>query len=167
LETIGCASTLAALGIQSQSASLLSASSPQSAGSTLARMDFSLLKGRTQFPYGLLIPQHVTERGLSDMLEEAAKEPSANGNLRFSRGLRMSGMKEEVREIDGSTQNGFLITFEGGKTVWTRYLVGADGSRSTVSGFLPLSLMIHKRLIRFVHSRKSLSKTPVQPQIPP
>jgi 2-polyprenyl-6-methoxyphenol hydroxylase-like FAD-dependent oxidoreductase len=96
-------------------------------------MDFSLLKDSTQFPYGLLIPQHTTERALGSLLEERARETPAQDNLRFVRGLRMTGMKEEEREIDGSKQNGFLVSFEGGQNVWTRYLVGSDGSKSTVS----------------------------------
>jgi 2-polyprenyl-6-methoxyphenol hydroxylase-like FAD-dependent oxidoreductase len=95
-------------------------------------VDFSTLKGLTEFPFGLLIPQHMTERALGDILEERARETPSNGNLRFLRGLKMAGMKEEERMIDGTLQKGFLVSFEGGQNVWSRYLVGADGAKSMV-----------------------------------
>ena len=98
------------------------------------QLDFALLNGLTKFPCGLLIPQHITEQGLIDLLEERAQaDSSKQRDLQFVRGMRMTGMIEEERTIDGSTRKGFLVSFEGGQKVWTQYLIGADGSRSAVS----------------------------------
>jgi 2-polyprenyl-6-methoxyphenol hydroxylase-like FAD-dependent oxidoreductase len=132
LQTIDVASSLLPLGIQSPAQVLQSVPSPESNGIELLNVEYSLLKDLTQFPCTLLIPQHVAERALGRLLDERSRQSSMAGNVRFIRGLRMVGMKEEIRQIDGVAQNGFRVIFEGGQTVWTRYLVGSDGAKSTV-----------------------------------
>ena len=95
-------------------------------------MEFKYLNGWTQFPFGLVIAQNITEAALAKMLEERMESDKTN-RFRFLRGLRMIGMKESERTTDIGRRNGFLVTFEDGKTVWCHYLVAADGSKSLVS----------------------------------
>lgn len=99
--------------------------SPDRLGSVIAEYKFDYLVGKTKFPFGLLIAQHITEGALSSLLiERLEKEMSS-----FIRGMKITGMRQHTR----NGKNGFLVIFENGKRIWCQYIVGADGSRSTVS----------------------------------
>lgn len=76
-----------------------------------------LLRGLTKFPFICAIPQHETERILREKLEEAGVKKVAGKKV------------QSYREVEG----GLEVMFEDGDVIWTKYLVGADGSRSTVS----------------------------------
>lgn len=58
------------------------------------------------------------------MLEERGLKEREGGLMEFVRGVKVVGLREEM--------DGFLVTFDSGKSVWTRYIVGADGSKSIV-----------------------------------
>lgn len=114
------------------------------------------MNGLTQFPYGLLIAQHVTESALVKMLEERAEKESKDC-FSFVRGLKMVDMKEMSKDIDGVTRNGFLVTFENGKTVWSQYVVGADGSKSSESHvFLPLLISLLSGPVTYLTSMSKI-----------
>jgi 2-polyprenyl-6-methoxyphenol hydroxylase-like FAD-dependent oxidoreductase len=75
------------------------------------------LQGATEFPFALLIPQHEVERFLEAKLEALGVE--------VHREMRLTGM-------EASVAGGIELAFENGETVQATYVVGADGSRSTV-----------------------------------
>lgn len=101
-------------------------------GSVLFEMEFKVLKGLTQFPFGLLIAQHVTEDVLCNELIRRTKEEE-DGKLNFVRGIKLIGLQEMERRTIRGVLNGFLATFDSGKQVWSQYVIGADGSKSSVS----------------------------------
>jgi len=75
------------------------------------------LQGLTEYPFALLIPQHEVEHTLEEKL---------NGlGVKVRREMRIKGM-------EASDSKGIKLTFENGETAQGTYLVGADGSRSTV-----------------------------------
>jgi 2-polyprenyl-6-methoxyphenol hydroxylase-like FAD-dependent oxidoreductase len=75
------------------------------------------LQGLTEYPFALLIPQHEVEHFLEEKL---------NGlGVKVHREMRIKGWKP-------SDSKGIKLTFENGETAQATYLIGADGSRSTV-----------------------------------
>jgi 2-polyprenyl-6-methoxyphenol hydroxylase-like FAD-dependent oxidoreductase len=75
------------------------------------------LQGLTDYPFVLLIPQHEVEHFLEEKL---------NGlGVKVRREMRIKG-------IEASDSGGIKLTFENGETAQASYLIGADGSRSTV-----------------------------------
>jgi 2-polyprenyl-6-methoxyphenol hydroxylase-like FAD-dependent oxidoreductase len=75
------------------------------------------LQGLTEYPYALLIPQHEVEHILEEKLNELG--------VKVHREMRIKG-------IQASDLEGIKLTFENGETAQATYLIGADGSRSTV-----------------------------------
>jgi len=136
LKSISCVQPLLARGSISERTFFTSAPDPDGTGTVLLNAEFKFLEGKTEFPFSLLIPQHVTETILGQLVEE--RFVSIDG-LSFVRGVRMIGMNEESREVDGKRTKGLLVSFDNGQTVWTRYLVGADGGRSVVRSLAQIS----------------------------
>ena len=81
---------------------------------------FGLLAEYTKYPFITAVPQHVTERILSTVLQEL--------------GVTVY-RPHRVVEIVPNTEDSELtdVTFENGHVLRTRCVVGADGARSTVS----------------------------------
>ena len=81
------------------------------------------LQGLTEYPFALLIPQHEIEHILEEKL---------NGlGVKVGREMRIKGM-------EASDSQGIKLTFENGETAQATYLIGADGSRSTVRSTNPM-----------------------------
>ena len=75
------------------------------------------LEGLTEYPFALLIAQHEVEHILEEKL---------NGlGVTVRREMRVKGM-------EASDSKGIKLTFENGETAQATYLIGADGSKSTV-----------------------------------
>lgn len=84
----------------------------------LAQANFSSLAPYSQYPYALLVSQTETEQILEERLNA----------------LGVSVLRPyRVVSFEG-THEGVTATFETGEVIKTRYLVGADGARSIVSG---------------------------------
>jgi 2-polyprenyl-6-methoxyphenol hydroxylase-like FAD-dependent oxidoreductase len=109
----------------------MSVRSGEASGSKLTSLDFSFLKDYTKFPFTLLIPQHVTETVFVAAIRE--RENQNQRELRFIRGIRMVDMRVVPKETAIGRANGFLVTFDDGRRVWCRYLVGADGTTVSFS----------------------------------
>lgn len=84
-----------------------------------ALADFKNLTPYTKYPFLLLAPQHITERVLRDRIKE--KE------IKVFRPFKVVDMK--VNELDANYTD---VIFEDGQVVQAKYVVGADGARSTV-----------------------------------
>ena len=110
LDTIACAKPLVKEGINAPNFKLQTRSYP------LIQGDFSALKPWTRFPYAVLMPQSITENILTRLLQERG--------IQVVRPLKLCGL-QEVRD-------GLEASFEGGHNVKARYVIAADGSRSTV-----------------------------------
>ena len=76
------------------------------------------LQGVTEYSFILLIPQHEVEHFLEERLNKLG--------VQVRREMRL-------KEIEASGAEGIKLTFENGETAKAAYLIGADGSRSTVS----------------------------------
>jgi len=75
------------------------------------------LQGLTEYPFTLFIPQHEVEHILEEKLDGLG--------VKVRREMRIKGM-------EASDLKGINVTFENGETAQAAYLIGADGSRSTV-----------------------------------
>lgn len=85
---------------------------------TLLGVDFACLAPYTRFPFVLLLSQTVTEEVLETHLQAAA--------IKVVKAERASGL--------GVNNDGDLeVSFDSGKVVKAKYVVGADGVRSSVS----------------------------------
>ena len=92
---------------------------------TLLSVDFSCLAPYTRFPFVLLLSQTVTEEVLEAHLQAAAIE--------VVKAEKASGV--QVGD-DGDLE----VMFDSGKVVKAKFVVGADGAKSSVSyGDVPLS----------------------------
>ena len=90
----------------------------------LLGVEFDGLIGKTHFPFSILIPQHMTEATLNQKMEDA-------GVTAF-RPYKAVGMRENPKDsrlVD--------VSFENGKSITARYVIGADGPRSTVHASFP------------------------------
>jgi len=110
LHSIGCEEKLVKRGIHARYMSIFSRKKP------IFQADFGTLKDRTKFPYALLISQSETEEVLMEIV--------ANMGIRIHRPYKVSNIE------DRST--GIRVLFEGGEVVTARYVIGTDGSRSTI-----------------------------------
>src|SRR5258706_3012673 len=117
LHTLGYAEQLISKGIKGQGVVNYDCTTPI--------MQLSLteyLEGLTEYPFALLIPQHEIEHTLEEKL---------NGlGVKVRREMRIKGM-------EASDSKGIKLTFENGETAQATYLIGADGSRSTVRSINP------------------------------
>ncbi|EKM55414.1 uncharacterized protein PHACADRAFT_256029 [Phanerochaete carnosa HHB-10118-sp] len=81
--------------------------------------DFSVLEGHTKFPFLLFVPQHVVERVLGEGVHE--------------RGIAVYRSTKVVNLVPSELELGMIdVFFEDGQVVQTLYVVGADGTKSTV-----------------------------------
>lgn len=87
--------------------------------STIFQATFDHIASYTKFPFVLILEQSTTERVLEGRLKELGVE--------VKRPWRVTGMRDS-KEFQGTD-----ILFESGETVRTRYVIGADGARSSVS----------------------------------
>lgn len=87
--------------------------------SPILSVDFSTLAPYTRYPFGLLLPQDITERVLTTKLEGLG--------VKVFRPYKLIGMSTNV-------QNGDIVdvSFEGGQVIQASYVIGADGARSAV-----------------------------------
>lgn len=85
----------------------------------LFHSNFSLLKERTTHPYALLLPQNITEKTLVEKL---------NGlGIGIHRPYKVVGLRQNAKD-----QQVTDVLFEDGQVVGAKYVIGADGARSTV-----------------------------------
>ncbi|KAF8547727.1 hypothetical protein OG21DRAFT_1449962, partial [Imleria badia] len=113
LDTIGCGDDIISQGTKVTNVEI----GTRSGG--LASPDIAYLKQYTRHPYAIVIPQNLTENALGTKL--------ASFGVPVHRPLKVVGMKR-------NTENAQLtdVTFEDGRVVTAKYVVGADGARSVV-----------------------------------
>lgn len=114
LESIGCTDEIIKLGIVGQGPRVFFDRSP------VLQYDFRLLlQGKTKYPMVLLLPQHTLEKFLEAKLKEL--------------GVKVQRLRRVTSVRPGN--GGVEIQFEDQSSVSTKYVVGADGSKSTVRCF--------------------------------
>ncbi|KAL4076938.1 hypothetical protein V8B97DRAFT_2078856 [Scleroderma yunnanense] len=86
---------------------------------TLVRVPFELLKPYTRYPYGLVIPQSLTEHILEQKL--------ASFGVTVRRPCRVIDMKPNLSNAKLAD-----VTFEDGQVITAKYIIAADGARSTI-----------------------------------
>ena len=111
LEPLQVADKLSELGVKAKNVKLYT-----DAG-MLFDADFKYLKGDTRFPYMLLVSQYTTER----ILEKKAVERG----IKVERPYRLVGLSD-------SEDESIVATFDNGRRVKAKYVIGADGSHSAV-----------------------------------
>lgn len=113
LKAIGIADDLVKAGIQSTGIQFYDG--PHH----LLTISNALLQNKTDYPFTLFLPQHLTERVLTSRL--------------LSMGIKVQWRHKAVSmtPCDGGVQVGF----ENSSSITAQYVVGADGSRSTVSRY--------------------------------
>ena len=132
LDTLQCAEPLIELGVKATRFKLRERSSP------LLSVDFGFLAKYTRYPFGLLLPQNITERILTEQLDKLG--------VKVFRQHKVIGMKRHG-------QNGDVVdvSFENSHVISARYVVGADGARSTVrTAELPVMWFNHSA-VRFAN----------------
>lgn len=113
LDTIDCAEDMVANGTKSRSMDIGNRSSK------LVSTNLSSLDKHTRHPYALVIPQNLTEY----ILGEKFKGYGAT----VHRPCKVASLKRN--ENDANLTD---VTFEDGKTITAKYVIGADGARSVV-----------------------------------
>lgn len=88
--------------------------------------DFASLAPYTKFPFVLITSQSTTERVLEAQLNELG--------VNVIRPEKALGLKSND---DGE----LVVTFESGKVITSRYVLGADGAKSTVSSTSEVKLV--------------------------
>jgi len=112
------------------------------------RLDFSALD--TAFPFTLFIPQAITEA----LLEERARELGVD----IHRGHQVTGLRQDPEGVDVEG------TLEGGTfRVRARYVVGADGARSTVRTLADIPFQGTEATMSLLLGDVVLGTPPVQP----
>jgi 2-polyprenyl-6-methoxyphenol hydroxylase-like FAD-dependent oxidoreductase len=87
--------------------------------SPLLSINFGSLAKHTRYPFGLILPQPITERVLKEILESLGVKI-----LRPHKVTCMTTNENDGRVVD--------VSFDDGHVISSRYVVGADGARSTV-----------------------------------
>ncbi|KAI5987455.1 FAD/NAD(P)-binding domain-containing protein [Pisolithus albus] len=113
LDVIGCGDELVSKGTK------LTRMDFDTRTGMLARLPFDTLKPYTRHPYGLVIPQTFTEHVLG--------QKAASLGVTVHRPHRVVGMK-----VNADDTNLADIRFEDGQVITTRYVIAADGARSTI-----------------------------------
>jgi 2-polyprenyl-6-methoxyphenol hydroxylase-like FAD-dependent oxidoreductase len=126
LATIGCAEELTRRGLHASSMSV------RARKKLLVRANFAGLAPYTKFPYALLISQSETEYVLEQRLKELG--------ISVIRPFKVTG----VEGID----TGVKVVFESGETIKAKYVVGADGARSTVCHVPHLGVVLYLEYFR-------------------
>lgn len=88
-------------------------------------IDLSQLRDTTEFPFSLLIPQYEVEKIFREQL--------VSQDVHILRNKTAVGLRQNER-------GGVDVSFDNGSVVNTQYVVGADGSRSTVRPVPPSTL---------------------------
>jgi len=113
LDTVQCAEPLIERGVTGTTMRLRERTSP------LLSIDFGCLARYTRYPFGLLLPQNITEHVLTEILE--------NLGVKVFRPCTVTGMKANERD-----ERVIDVSFDYGHIICARYVVGADGAKSTV-----------------------------------
>ncbi|KAF8464516.1 hypothetical protein JB92DRAFT_2823903 [Gautieria morchelliformis] len=112
LDTIGVAKPLIDSGIRCESVLM------RGTTNTLLEFNLSQLRDITEFPFSVLIPQYVVERIFLERL--------------VSEGVRVFTNQTAVGLCQDKRGSGVDVRFEDGNVINARYVIGADGSRSTI-----------------------------------
>ncbi|KAL4065177.1 hypothetical protein V8B97DRAFT_1867376 [Scleroderma yunnanense] len=113
LDTIGCGDELVSKGTKLSSMRLGDRTG------VLLTPQFDYLKPYTRHPYGLILPQTFTEHILEEKL--------ASLGVTVHRPYRVVGVKSNSDDMKLAD-----VTFEDGQVITAKYIVGADGARSTI-----------------------------------
>ncbi|KAI6009541.1 FAD/NAD(P)-binding domain-containing protein [Pisolithus orientalis] len=113
LDMIGCGDELVSKGTKMTSVNF------DTQTGALSRLPFDSLEPYTRHPYALVIPQTFTEYVLG--------QKAADLGITVHRPHKVVGMKVSAVDTDLAD-----ITFEDGQVVTTRYVIAADGARSTI-----------------------------------
>lgn len=87
--------------------------------SKIMSAEFSYLAEYTRFPFVSIIPQRMTEQCLEKQLE--------------AQGLQVLRPYRVVALTRSEHGEGLDVTFESGERINAKYVIGADGAKSTVS----------------------------------
>lgn len=100
----------------------------------LLHSSFSLLKNLTAHPYALLLPQTITEQCLAEKLSSLG--------IRIHRPYKVVGLRQNAKDSETG------VLFEDGQVMSAKYVIGADGARSTVRTRMVPSYLLsaHKRI---------------------
>ncbi|KAF7797484.1 hypothetical protein EIP86_008683 [Pleurotus ostreatoroseus] len=114
LDEIGCAESLVAAGTKLSSIKLWD-------GEYLHQdmVDLNVLAKHTKFPHILVVSQHMTEQILGKRVKEK--------DITVHRPAKVVGMA-----TDHTDPSLIDVLFDDGQVVQTRYVIGADGARSTI-----------------------------------
>lgn len=113
LDTIDCGEEIVAKGTKTRIVKFGNRSSP------LVTTDLTSLDKHTRHPYALIIPQNLTEHILGEKFK-------AYGGI-VHRPCKVASLRRNEND-DRLTD----VTFEDGKIITAKYVVGADGARSVV-----------------------------------
>ncbi|KAI6151266.1 FAD/NAD(P)-binding domain-containing protein [Pisolithus tinctorius] len=113
LDTIGCGDELISKGTK------MTAMNLGTRTTALAYPQFEGLKPYTRHPYGLIIPQPFTEHILGEKL--------ASLGVTVHRPHKVVAMKVNMDDANLAD-----ITLEDGQVITTKYVIAADGARSTI-----------------------------------
>jgi 2-polyprenyl-6-methoxyphenol hydroxylase-like FAD-dependent oxidoreductase len=87
--------------------------------SPLFSVDLASLYRYTRYPFGLILPQNITEHVLTKKLEDLG--------VKVFRPYTLTGMAENTQKRD------FVdVSFDDGQVIQASYVIGADGARSIV-----------------------------------
>lgn len=113
MDTIGCGEDIVAKGIKVRKFNIGNRSSQ------LLSTDLSSLDKHTHHPYALVIPQSLTEFILGEKVKDCG--------VTVHRPCKVTSLKTNDKD-DQLTD----VTFESGKNITAKYVIGADGARSVV-----------------------------------
>lgn len=88
-------------------------------GGVLMKSGLSLIGDCTRYPFALILSQAMTEANLGKRLQSLG--------LEVHRPLKVISMKPSIASRDAVD-----VSFESGESIRAKYIVGADGSRSTI-----------------------------------
>jgi len=113
LDTIGCGDEFVSKG------SKWTCITQATRTAIVTQIPFSRLKPYTRHPYTLIIPQVLTEQILGEKL--------ASLGVTVHRPYRVVGLKPNSNDAKRAD-----VTFEDGQVITAKYIIAADGARSTV-----------------------------------